>query len=228
MFIGHFGAGLSAKEIDFKPSLGTMFLAAQFLDLIWPVFLLLGIEKVKIVPGISAASPLDFTYYPWTHSLLVVLLWSFLFGMIYYMLKKNLRSSVVLGLLVLSHWILDLIVHLPDLPLFPGSNIKLGFGLWNSVVLSVSVEIIIFAAGVFLYLNATQSKNKKGTFGFWGLVAFLMTIYVMNILSPAPPSVEAIGYAGLLQWLFIPWAYWIDRNRTSVKLNPLLSGKTES
>ena len=135
MFIGHFGAGLSAKKIDSKPSLGTMFLAAQFLDLIWPIFILLGIEKVKIEPGISAANPLDFTYYPWSHSLLIVLFWSLLFGIIYYLAKKNIKSSIVLGLLVLSHWILDLLVHIPDLPLWPGSGIMVGFGLWNSVII---------------------------------------------------------------------------------------------
>jgi membrane-bound metal-dependent hydrolase YbcI (DUF457 family) len=227
MFIGHFGAGLAAKKVDTKPSLGTMFFAAQLFDLIWPVFLLLGIEKVKIVPGISAANPLDFTYYPWSHSLLIVLFWSFLFGIIYFRIKKNLKSSVVLSLLVLSHWILDLLVHIPDLPLWPGSDIKVGFGLWNSVVSSVLLEFIIFAAGVYLYLNVTQSKNRKGTFGFWGLIAFLVIIYVTNIFSPPPPSAEAIGYAGLLQWLFIPWAYWVDRNRsaliTNAKLQPDLS-----
>jgi hypothetical protein len=216
MFIGHFGAGLSAKKIDSKPSLGTMFLAAQFLDLIWPIFILLGIEKVKIEPGISAANPLDFTYYPWSHSLLIVLFWSLLFGIIYYLAKKNIKSSIVLGLLVLSHWILDLLVHIPDLPLWPGSGIKVGFGLWNSVIISVLLEIIIFAAGVYLYLIATRSKNKKGIWGFWVLVAFLMIIYIMNVMGPPPPSVEAIGYAGLLQWLMIPWAYWIDRNRAAV------------
>ena len=216
MFIGHFGAGLSAKKIDSKPSLGTMFLAAQFLDLIWPIFILLGIEKVKIEPGISAANPLDFTYYPWSHSLLIVLFWSLLFGIIYYLAKKNIKSSIVLGLLVLSHWILDLLVHIPDLPLWPGSGIKVGFGLWNSVIISVLLEIIIFAAGVYLYLIATRSKNKKGIWGFWILVAFLMIIYIMNVMGPPPPSVEAIGYAGLLQWLMIPWAYWIDRNRAAV------------
>lgn len=216
MFIGHFGAGLSAKKIDSEPSLGTMLLAAQFLDLIWPLFLLLGVEKVKIVPGISAANPLDFTYYPWTHSLLIVLFWSLLFGMIYYLNKRNLKSSVVLGLLVLSHWVLDLLVHIPDLPLSPGIDIKVGFGLWNSVILSVLLEVIIFGAGVYLYLSATRPMNKKGTFGFLGLVILLLIIYIMNLFSPPPPSVEAIGYAGLLQWIFIPWAYWIDRNRSTV------------
>lgn len=214
MFIGHFGAGLAAKKIDNRPSLGTMFFAAQLLDLIWPLFLLIGIEKVAIEPGISKVNPLDFIYYPWTHSLLVVLCWSFLFGIIYYLIKKNLRSSIILGILVLSHWILDLLMHIPDLPIFPWSDIKVGLGLWNSVTGSVLIEVAIFGIGIYLYLAATTAKNKKGSLGFWGLVLFLLIIYVMNFFSPPPPSAEAIGYAGLLQWLFILWAYWIDKNRT--------------
>ncbi len=213
MFIGHFGAGFAAKKIETKPSLGTMFLAAQFLDLIWPVFILTGIEQVKIVPSITSANPLDFTFYPYSHSLFMALAWSFLFGAIYYSFKKNLRSSVILGLLVLSHWVLDLIVHIPDLPLTPWSSVKVGFGLWNSPVLSILVEILIFSAGVYLYITSTEAKSKKGIYGLWALVIFLVVIYFMNITGPPPPSVEAIGYAGLLQWLFIPWAYWIDRNR---------------
>ena len=218
MFIGHFGVGFAGKKIDKNPSLGTMFLAAQFLDLIWPVFILIGLEKVKIEPGISAANPLDFVYYPFSHSLFIVLIWGFLFGLVYYLVKKNIRSAVVLGLLVLSHWILDFIVHIPDLPIFPWSNFKVGMGLWNSLVLSVTLEFLIFFGGAYFYISATKTKNKKGTFGLWGLVIFLTLIYIMNIFGSAPPSVEAIGYAGLLQWIFIPWAYWIDRNRTSTNL----------
>ena len=215
MFIGHFGAGLAGKKAAPNPSLGTMFLAAQLLDLVWPILILAGIEKVKIVPGISAATPLDFTYYPYTHSLLMVLVWSLAFGMIYYFIKKNLRGALVLGLLVLSHWILDLLVHIPDLPLYPGSSIKAGFGLWNYPAVAVILEALIFIAGIYLYLSATKTKNRTGTIAFWVMVVFLSVIYVMNIFGPPPPSVEAIGYAGLLQWLFIPWAYWIDRNRVT-------------
>jgi hypothetical protein len=214
MFIGHFGAGLAGKKVNPKPSLGTLFLAAQFLDLIWPVFLLIGLEKVRIAPGLTSATPLDFTFYPYSHSLLIVLFWSLLFGIIYYLFKKNIKTAVVLGVLVLSHWVLDLIVHIPDLPLVPWSNIKVGFGLWNSVPLTVLIEGLIFAGGVYLYLSSTKAKNKKGIFGFWILIVFLAGIYILNLFTPPPPTVEAIGYAGLLQWIFIIWAYWIDRNRS--------------
>ncbi len=217
MFIGHFGAGLAGKKASSRPSLGTMFLAAQLLDLVWPIFILMGLEKVKIDPGISSANPLEFTFYPYTHSLLLVLLWAVIFGMIYYFIRKNLNAAVVLGTLVLSHWVLDLLVHIPDLPLYPGSSMKVGLGLWNYPVASFIVESLIFIGGIYLYLSSTKTKNKTGTFAFWGLIIFLTAAYIMNIIGPPPPSVEAIGYAGLLQWLFIPWAYWIDRNRIPVE-----------
>lgn len=215
MFIGHFGAGLAGKKIAPGPSLGTLFLAAQFLDLVWPVLLIFGIEKVKIVPGLTSTNPLSFTFYPYTHSLFMVLIWSILIGGIYYYFRKNIKSALVVGTLVLSHWLLDLIVHIPDLPIFPGSDFKVGFGLWNSTVLTIIVESLIFLAGIYLYLSSTSAVNRKGSIGFWSLIIFLALIYAVNIIGPPPPDAEAIGYAGLLQWLFIPWAYWIDRNRKS-------------
>ncbi len=215
MFIGHFGAGLAGKKAAPEVSLGTMFLAAQLLDLIWPVLILTGIEKVEIVPGLTPSNPLEFTYYPYSHSLLMVFCWALIFGIVYYLIKKNMNGAVILGLLVLSHWILDLLVHLPDLPLYPG-GIKFGMGLWNYPVISFVLESLIFISGIYLYLSTTRAKNKSGTFAFWSLVIFLSAIYLMNVFSSPPPSVEAIGYAGLLQWLFIPWAYWIDKNRVTI------------
>jgi len=215
MFIGHFGVGLAAKKIDNKPSLGTLFFASQFIDLLWPFFLLLGIEKVKIVQGISAFTPLDFVYYPFTHSLLGVLFWASLFGAIYFLLKKNIKSAIVLGILVISHWILDLITHIPDLPLFPGIDTKVGFGLWNSVTATIIIELLIFTIGTYFYFKSTKAKNKTGQFALLGLLIFLIVVYFMNIFGSPPPSSEAIGYVGLSQWLLIAWAYWIDRNRIS-------------
>ena len=217
MFIGHYGVGFAGKKVDNKPSLGTLFFAAQFLDLIWPVFILTGIEKVKIEPGLMAANPLDFTYYPFSHSLLFAVVWGTIFGIIYFIIRKNIKGSILLGLLVLSHWILDLIVHRPDLPIFPWGNLKVGFGLWNSVPFSVAVELFIFAVGAYFYSSVTKPKNKKGTYTFWGLIIFLVLIYAANVFGSSPPSVEAIGFAGLSQWLIIAWAYWIDRNRFGIK-----------
>ncbi|MCW9066606.1 MAG: hypothetical protein OQJ78_09945 [Ignavibacteriaceae bacterium] len=213
MFIGHYGAGFAGKKFSKSASLGTYFMAAQWVDLIWPILILLGIEKVEIEPGISSVTPLNFSYYPFTHSLAGVLVWAILFGTIYYYIKKNYKTSIILGLLVLSHWFLDLLVHIPDLPIFPGAGIKVGFGLWNSFAATLIVEGLVFAACLYFYLKTTKSKNKIGTFALWGLVVFLVAIYISNLLGPPPPSAEAIGLVGNSQWLIILWGYWINKNR---------------
>jgi hypothetical protein len=213
MFIGHYGAGFAGKKFSKSASLGTYFMAAQWVNLIWPILILLGIEKVEIEPGISSVTPLNFSYYPFTHSLAGVLVWAILFGTIYYYIKKNYKTSIILGLLVLSHWFLDLLVHIPDLPIFPGAGIKVGFGLWNSFAATLIVEGLVFAAGLYFYLKTTKSKNKIGTFALWGLVVFLVAIYISNLFGPPPPSAEAIGLVGNSQWLIILWGYWINKNR---------------
>jgi membrane-bound metal-dependent hydrolase YbcI (DUF457 family) len=216
MFIGHFGVGLAAKKIDKKPSLGTLFMAAQWMDLVWPLLLLFGLEKVNIEPNNNPFLRLDFIYYPFTHSLFSSIIWAVLFGLVYFIIRKNLKSSILLGVLVLSHWILDFIVHEPDLMLVPWSNVVVGLGLWNSVVLTIIVEGSIFILGSYLYIISTRAKNKTGQLSLWGLMIFLAIIYIVNIFGSPPPSVSAIGYAGLSQWIIVIWAYWIDNNRINV------------
>ena len=213
MFIGHFGTGLAAKKLDPKISLGTLFLAAQFIDLLWPIFLLLGLEKVKIEQGNTSFTPLNFISYPYSHSLFGVLIWSLLFGSIYYLNRKNIKSALLLAALVMSHWILDLITHRPDLLIIPWSDIKVGFGLWNSVIFTMLIEGSIFGVGAYLYISCTKAENKKGKIGLWSLLVFLVVIYLMNIFGSPPPSEKAIAVVGLFQWLLVGWAYWIDKNR---------------
>lgn len=215
MFIGHFGVGLAAKGIDKKPSLGTYLMAAQFLDLIWPVFLILGLEKIKIEVGTTALSPVNFEYYPFTHSLGAVVLWGLLFALIYLIIKKNIKSSVIIFFLVISHWLLDFIVHTQDLPLLPWMKTKVGLGLWNSAGLSITIEILIFIVGAGIYIHKTHSKNEKGIIGIWSLLVFLLAMYFLNIFGPPPPSAEPVAYVGLAQWFLILWGYWADKNRTS-------------
>ncbi|MCB9276947.1 MAG: hypothetical protein H6564_23140 [Lewinellaceae bacterium] len=215
MFIGHFAVGMGAKAAAPRVSLGTLFLAAQFVDLLWPTLLLFGIERVKIVPGITTVTPLDFQHYPITHSLLMGVVWGLLLGGVYWALQKNKRGAIVVGLCVVSHWLLDLVVHRPDLPLIPGGDAHLGLGLWNSLPATVVVEGLLFILGIWLYLRTTTAKNRVGRFAFWGLVAFLAIIYITNLFGPPPPDVKAIAWAGHLQWLFVIWAYWVDRNRVA-------------
>ena len=119
-------------------------------------------------------------------------------------------------MLVLSHWVLDLITHGPDLPLAPGAGPKVGLGLWNSVAGTLMFEGLIFAAGIIIYTGATRAKNRAGAYGFWGLLVFLLMVYLANLLGPPPPNAGTIPYVGLSQWLLIFWGYWVDRNRESV------------
>lgn len=215
MFIGHFGLGFAAKKLDKKPSLGILFISAQWIDLVWPFMLILGLEQVEVDPGNTAFTPLNFISYPFTHGLVSVLIWGALLGGLYYWIKKDGKGAMIVGMLVISHWILDFITHRPDLPLMFGSEAKVGLGLWNSIAGTVLLESAIFILGVFLYLKATRAANLKGTIGFWALVVFFVVIYVMNLFGPPPPSAEPIAYVGLAQWLFVVWAFWVDRNRTS-------------
>jgi hypothetical protein len=213
MFIGHFAVALGAKKTAPDIKLGTLFFAAQFLDLLWPLFLLLGIEHARIFPGNTAFTPFDFYDYPYSHSLLTTLGWSIGIGGLYFMVRHNRLGSLVLGFTVLSHWILDFFSHRPDLPIAPGLGIFVGLGLWNSISGTIFIEGLLFAAGVFLYLQATESLDRMGTYLLWGLIAFLAIIYAANILSPPPPDMNAVAIAGMAQWIIVLWAYWIDRHR---------------
>lgn len=213
MFIGHFAVGLGAKKVAPQLSLGILFLAVQFLDLLWPTFLLMGIEKVEIRPGISLVTPLDFVSYPISHSLLMAVLWSVVFGFVYWLIDRKTSLAVVVGICVVSHWFLDLAVHIPDLPVFPWTSPKVGLGVWNSVLGTQLVEGIIFVTGIFLYLRSTVAKNKTGVISFWSLIIFLIAVHVSNMLGPPPPNVELIAWVGQAQWLIVLWGFWIDRNR---------------
>ena len=214
MFIGHHAAGFAAKRIAPRVSLGTLFLATNLLDLIWPIFLLLGLEHVRIDPGNTAYTPLDFYDYPYTHSLLNVIGWSILAGAIHWLLRKSWRDATVVGLAVTSHWVLDFITHRPDLPLWPGGPM-VGLGLWNSVIGTMVVEVTLFVLCLWLYLRSTTAVDRIGSIALWALVVFVGVIYVANSTSPPPPNAGMIGYAGLAAWIFVPWGMWIDRHRRS-------------
>ena len=212
MFIGHAALALAAKPLAPRVSLALLLAATYWLDMVWPVLLLAGIEQVRIDPGNTAFTPLDFVHYPWTHSLAAALGWSVLFGLA--CLRAGKRTALILGLLVFSHWVLDFVTHRPDLPLWPGSATMAGLGLWNSVPATIAIEGAMFAIGVWIYARSAPSRDRIGTFAFWGLVVFLALIYFANIFGPPPPSVTAIAIAGIAgAALFTVWSWWADRHR---------------
>jgi len=219
MFIGHIAVALGAKKAAPKASLGTLVLAAQFVDLLWPLFLLLGLEHVRIEPGNTAFTPLNFYDYPISHSLLTGIGWGILFALVFFLVRRSVRNALILGACVVSHWVLDFVSHRPDLPIFPGSELKVGLGLWNSVPATVIVEGLLFAGGVYLYVQSTHAKDKTGMYAFWSLIIFLIVIWVANMVGGAPPSVQAIAWAGQSMWLLVIWAYWADRHRAAGLVN---------
>jgi hypothetical protein len=212
MFLGHFGVALAAKKAVPKTSLGTLVLAAQFADMLWPVLLLTGIERVRIVPGLLPASPFDFTSYPVSHSLVAQLGWGVLLGVSYFILRRDGRSALLVGALVPTHWLLDFIAHRPDMPLYPGSA-KYGLGMWNSVPLTILVEYALFAGGIAIYVSATTAKDRTGNLALWPLLGLLAALYPAALFGPPPPSVQVLAESALAIWLTVPWAAWADRHR---------------
>jgi len=214
MFIGHFAVALAAKKAAPKVSLGALFFSVSLVDLLWPIFLLFGLEHVRISPGITAVTPLDFYDYPITHSLVTSIAWSLLAGALFFALKKDMRSSVIVGLAVFSHWILDFITHRPDLPLAPGETIKVGLGLWGSLPATIAIELGMFCAAWYVYAHATESRGSAGRVSFWSWTIFILSIYFANLFGPPPPNETALEYGALAAWLFVPWGYWIESQRT--------------
>lgn len=215
MFIGHFGLSLGAKKIAPQVSLGTMFIATQFVDILWPFFLVTDVEQVAITPGYTKMNAFEFIHYPYTHSLLMGLVWGVVVGLIYFLIKKDLRGTVVIGLGVLSHWFLDLIVHVADLPLTPFGEAKFGFGLWNHVAITFILEGLIFFAGLYFYTSVTKPKNKIGSWGLWSLVTLLVLFSISSLFTPPPtgPLMNLFISVVILMTILVGLAYWVDANR---------------
>ena len=214
MFIGHFAVAFATKKVAPKASLGTLVLAAAFLDVVWPILVLLGVERFRIVPGFTAINPFDFVYYPWSHSLLMHLVWGLLFALVYLAGKGDRVGAVWVGIAVASHWVLDFVSHRPDMPLYPGGDTRLGLSLWDSLPATFAVEGLMFAGAIAIYVHATRSKDRIGTIAWWAMIALLLALYLPGPWSPPPPSENAVAIVGIIAMaIFGPWAYWIDRHR---------------
>jgi hypothetical protein len=212
MFIGHFAVSFAAKRIAPTVSLGVLFLAAQLADLLWPNFVLLGVESLEIRPGATAVTPLEFVSYPYSHSLLSLALWALLAGVLYRAFGKSSAAAVTVGAVVISHWVLDAASHKPDMPLAFG-DARVGLGLWYSIPATIAVEGVMFLVAVALYMRATRPRDRVGNVALWALVVSLVLIYLGNVLGPPPPSVPAVAWSAQAIWLLVLWAYWIDRHR---------------
>lgn len=216
MFLGHFGLAFAAKRVAPETSLGTALLATEFADCLWPLFLTIGIEQVRIAPGITRMTPLDFVAYPWSHSLLMDAIWAIALGVIYFLVRRYKTGAWVLAAGVISHWLLDWWSHRPDMPLTPWSPHKFGLGLWNSVSATVIAELGLFFLGLAMYLMRTRAKDRAGFYILWSFVILMLAIWIGSILGPPPPNSMAIKMSAFGLWLAVAWAYWIDRHRVPV------------
>jgi len=217
VFIGHFGAGLAAKKLTPYTSLGTLFVAVQWVDLVWPTFLMAGIERVRIAPGDTLVTPLAFEYYPWTHSLAMVLVWAALVGGAYAFFRRYSRGAWVVMAGIVSHWVLDVVVHRPDLPLWPPAGPLVGLGLWNHLPATIAVEFVLFFVGLYIYGKNTEPIDGIGRAGLTAFAIILPLMYLGNVSGPPPPSPWAIALVGQGQWLIVLWAVWIDRHRVAIR-----------
>ncbi|MEO8677876.1 MAG: hypothetical protein ABI665_02445 [Vicinamibacterales bacterium] len=215
MFIGHYALAFAAKRAAPTASLGSLFLACQFADLLWPSFLLLGIESVEIAPGNTVVTPLNFVRYPYSHSLVMLGVWSVLFALVYRVVRgRRYMAMATLASLVFSHFALDFITHRPDLPITINGATRVGMGLWNVPAIELPLELLMLAAGLFLYLRVTEARDRIGAVALWVLVVFLYAVHLANFFGPPPPSVAAVAWSAQLLWLVVLWGYWIDRHRT--------------
>jgi hypothetical protein len=210
MFVGHLAVALGAKSIDRQTPLSLLIGASFGIDLLWPVFLLAGIETVEIDLGNTAFTPLNFVSYPWSHSLLTVLGWSLLLGFIVKRVGFSKRSSVLVGGLVTSHWVLDWFTHRPDLPLWPGGELT-GLGLWNSIPGTYVVEGAMLVIGTYLFLQTAKPNGWKGWLAISSLLVLVVAIWGSQPFSPPPPGSEAIAIVGLTMFFLPLWGMWIER-----------------
>ena len=218
MFVGHYGPSFAAKAAEKTIPLWLLFLAVQWLDVMWSIFVLLGIEKVRIVPGFTATNPLDLYYMPYTHSLIGAVLWALAMGILYKLWSKNegLLAPVLVGLAVFSHWVLDLLVHSQDLPLY-GNRMKVGMGLWNFPVLAFALEVVFLFTGLYFYLKSTRPLGAVGRYGLlvFAVVMFFIQAYVF--FGPPPVSDKAAAVTALVAYfIFAAAAYFLEKQRADL------------
>jgi membrane-bound metal-dependent hydrolase YbcI (DUF457 family) len=181
--------------------------------LAWPILVLLGLETVSVAPGNTAFTPLSFDSYPWSHSLLMAIVWGVVASGFMYWIGKDRRVAVLVGMVVLSHWLLDFTTHRADLALWPGGS-KHGMGLWNSIPGTIVVEGSLFVAAIVMYVRAFKPCDATGKWSFWTLVGLTGAIWIMQPWSPPPPSAKAVATVAIAVFLFPLWTAWIERHRS--------------
>lgn len=213
MFVGHYGVSFAFKSLEKPLPLWLLFVAVQFVDVLWAIFVPMGIEKVRITPGITASSPLDLYYMPYSHSLVAALLWSGAAFIGYKITRRASYAALLVGAAVFSHWVLDLIVHRPDLPLYDDTY-KMGLGVWNYPALAFALEAIFLFGGMFLYLRSTNAVSKLGKYGMPAFGIVLLAVQAVVFFGSPPSSPSAAALTAILSYVvFAAVAYWLEKKR---------------
>jgi hypothetical protein len=218
MFVGHYAVSLALKRFEHRASLGVLFLGVQLLDILFFPLALLGIERFNIVPNFTQSTHFELAYMPYTHSLVAALLWSGLaYALFRWVVVKHRVVALLIAVAVFSHWVLDLIVHTPDLPLWNDASPKLGFGLWNYAVATFVLEAALLLAALWIYLSATSGETKVGKYGMTVFVIALIVVNIQNIFGPAPSEGRvALALFALVAYLaFAGIAFWLDGKRVT-------------
>jgi hypothetical protein len=220
MFLGHYGVAFALKRAQPKLSLGTLFVATQLLDLLWGIFVLLGWEHARIVPENSAFTRLEFWDYPISHSLVGALTWGIVAAACYYSwptrdTTRHWQAAAIVGLTAFSHYPLDVLVHLPDLPIMGNDSPKLGLGLWNHPVATMVAELLAFGLGLALYLALGSKRHRVRPGRLAVLLIVLLGTYFASVYGPPPPNMTTVGVSVIVIVLLAgALAAWADR-RTS-------------
>ncbi|MFZ9054114.1 MAG: hypothetical protein ACO22K_13965 [Woeseiaceae bacterium] len=217
MFVGHYAASLALKKFEKRASLGILFLGVQLVDIVFFPFVLLGIERINIIENYTASTHFQLEYMPYTHSLLASLLWAVAaYAIFRWVFVKRQSVALVVGLAVFSHWVLDLVVHTPDLPLWSDASVKLGFGLWNSAIATYVLEAVLLLGALWLYLKSTSASTTGGKYGMGVFVVVLLLVNIVNIFGPLGGDSKVVLAASALSayFVFAAIAFWLDRKRS--------------
>ncbi len=217
MYVGHYAVSLALKKFEKRASLGVLFLAVQFVDILFFPLVVLGFERMNLVENFTQSTHFELVYMPYSHSLVAALLWSALaYALFRWLIVQNNSVALVVALAVFSHWLLDLIVHTPDLPLLGDTSLKLGFGLWNNAIATYVLEAILLVSALWLYLKSTTALSWGGKYGMGIFVVFLLLINILNIFGPFGNEGQlALAVSAVASYLlFAAIAFWLDRKRS--------------
>jgi hypothetical protein len=224
VFLGHYGVAFALKRAEPKLSLGTLFVAVQLADLLWGIFLLLGWEHARIVPGYTPVTPLEFLDYPISHSLVAALIWSVVAAALYYSwptrdTTRHWQAAAIVGVAVFSHYPLDVLVHVPDLPLAGNDSPKLGLGLWNHPAATMVAELLVFGVGLALYIGLRSHRHPVRVGRLVVLVLVLLGTYLASLYGPLPPNMTTVAVSDIVFLLSVAaLAAWADRRATPQEL----------